>query len=274
MTYKEKLKGFPTIHYPNLIEFADRREYMCQQFFKYGITKTKFLVTDRFDKIKHNYNIIDSADLIAHGHPGNIVSYITLLKDWYDTTSEEYAIFCDDDMDLMSMDYWNFTWEEFVNSLPKDWECIQLVRIEDREYGTDLICGLEQKAELSIRERLWNDWGTAFLAKRSYVKKILERHLVDDNTIRIDVISVEHDYSYFFWPLIENVIFRGLGKVYNFPLFLHSLQFESFSKYLYEHLPDSELKMLAYKNIRSRELYENFWVNNAKNMTLRDMGFL
>ena len=43
-----------------------------------------------------------------------------------DKEEEEYAIFVDDDTDISTIDYWSFTWDEFVANLPKNWECVQL----------------------------------------------------------------------------------------------------------------------------------------------------
>jgi hypothetical protein len=261
MTYEEKLEGFPTVHYPSLIEFPERREFMTSQFEKYGIKKTKLLLTDRYEKIKHQYTLIDQEDLITHGHPGNIISYITLLKDWYDNSDEEYAIFCDDDMDFMSIDYWSFTWKEFISSLPKDWECIQLVRIQEWLKGHMMIYGQRQTPSLTIREQEWCDYGTALLVKKSYAKKILDRHYINNNTIETTVRGRPGEVR-FFWPLIENVLFKNLGKVYNFPLFIEKCAFESFlKKQIGGKISDQTWNAKRYPHTRSREIYENMWKN-------------
>ena len=34
-------------------------------------------------------------------------------------------------LSLKTVNYWNFTWNEFVSSLPEDWDCVQLLLIRD-----------------------------------------------------------------------------------------------------------------------------------------------
>ena len=273
MTYEEKLEGFPTVHYPSLIEFPERREFMTTQFEKYGIKKTKLLLTDRYEKIKHKYTFIDPEDLITHGHPGNIISYITLLKDWYDNSDEEYAIFCDDDMDFMSIDYWTFTWKEFVSALPSDWECIQLVRIQEWLKGYMMIYGEQKTPSLTIREQEWCDYGTALLVKKSYAKKILDRHYINHNTIEVTVRGLGRPGECaFYWPLIENVLFKNLGKVYNFPMFVEKCDFESFlKKHFSSEMSDLTWQHTRYPHRRSREIYENMWKNYGLLSNLTEM---
>lgn len=263
--YQEKTEGFPVVHYPSLIEFPERRKFMNRQLDKYGINKSKLLLTDRYENIKQSYEVTAASDKhLAHGHPGNAISYLTLIKDWYETSQEEYGFFCDDDIDFSTIEHWDFTWKEFVASLPKDWECVQLIRIEEWEsVGKDIeflnVYGEKLNTSLTIRERKWCDFGTAFILKKSYAKKILERHYINEKTIKIIV----DDGNFSYWPIIENILFKNLGKVYNFPLFLEDLYFESFLK-KDSLLSETEWDRVRYPHTRSRKVYENLW--NAHTM--------
>lgn len=219
---KSKLENFPSVNYPSLRECPERRAFMQSQFDKYGITNTNCYLTDRYEKIKDQYTIHSA---IPHeGYmPGITLSFLTLIKNWYDKNEEEYAIFCDDDTEFLSIDYWTFTWDEFVNNLPEDWECVQLFRVKHWMGASGSYVVGDWAIEipkLQLREKMWDDWGTTFLLKRSYAKKILDRHYISPIEYSFDVPCPIWQHLY---PLPENILYRYLGKVYNFPLFAEKL---------------------------------------------------
>ena len=105
------------------------------------------------------------------------------------------------------MNYWNFTWEEFVNNLPSDWECVQLSWIRPSNKNIEL------------RQRLIDDWGAAaYLIKRDYAKKIIDSYYVDENEFNLDIKNTN------FIPIVENIVFAGLGVVYNIPIFVEDVK--------------------------------------------------
>ena len=261
MTNEEKLDGFPTVHYPSLLECRDRQLFMTQQFKKYGLTKTKLFLTDRYNVIKDQYELRGESSL-HYVQPGNIVSYITLIKEWYDTSEEEYAIFCDDDMEFFSVDYWRFTWKEFVSALPSDWECIHLIRIEEWKPGSNIINGVQVVPSLDVIPRKWDHWGTAVLITKEYAKKILDRHYIDDRVINYDVPNPGN--SGYVWSCIENVLLAGLGTVYSFPIFIECTNFSSFG---YSEDKDFiEWNKYRYYHIKSSVTYRDLWASNAKQL--------
>ena len=278
MIYQEKLNGLPTIHYPSLIEFPERQEFMQRQFNKFGINKTKLLLTDRYEKIKDKYTLTDPHNFLNPErlmcHPGNVISYVSLIKEWYDTSDEECAIFCDDDMDFISIDYWPFSWREFIDALPKNWQCIQLVRIQEWNGHNDVIYGEQVFPSLQIRRRLWNDWGTALLITKAYAKKILDRHYVSEYVIDIDIIDdpAKHNGDIFYlWPLIENVLFRALDddNVYNFPLLLENNNVTSFLKHRSKTEEDYIISRIPHAV--SRDVYEKLWVGSGSTLKLSNL---
>ena len=103
-------------------------------------------------------------------NPGTIgcaVSHLKAIKKWYDETDESYAFFCEDDLSLETVEYWNFTWEEFVESIPEDADCVQLLCL--RESGSF--------SDFRFRRREWNDWSvTAYIITRDYAEKIIKNH--------------------------------------------------------------------------------------------------
>lgn len=208
----EKLKNFPTVYYLSLEESKERQENLVKQFESHGVTNLVPIVSKRFSESndvvtgKYLYQLND-------GTKGCCVSHLKAIKHWYENTDEPYGFFCEDDISLETVDYWNFTWEEFIEGLPEDAECVQLLVIRNEFHTFDL------------RERYWDDWGaTAYIITRDYAKKIIDHYIVGD-TYNLEVPNSE------IMPLVENILFTNMGKVYAIPLFVEETDFDStFSK--------------------------------------------
>jgi len=249
-----KLINFPAVHYITLYDNNERIEYMNTQLTKYGIRHQAHL-NHRYSEFKHTINIVwptpfaSNDEFKNYSHPGTIISYLTAMKNWYETTDEEYAIFCDDDTSFESIDYWNFTWQEFVDNLPSDWECIHLIRINNWNVG---LLNNRVKFEipsLQLRIKEWDDFGAAGLFKREYVKKILDRHWIDSLNFNFTIINMQ-DTSRFYYALIENALFSGIcNNVYNVPLLLENPTLAT----------TMDVHRMSYSHDRSYEYFSTLW---------------
>lgn len=200
-----KLNGIPTINCISLEESIERRNSLQEQFKKYNINKINFLISPRHEncsdkvtgKVVHTLN---------SGTTGCCISHIKNIKQWLEITDEPYGFFCEDDLSLETVQYWNKDWSETIATLPEDWECIQLLTIRPDNLS------------LTLRERCWNDWSaTAYILKREYAQKIVNLYLKEDN-FNLELPSPDE----YIQPLIENLIFRT-GKTYTLPLFVESI---------------------------------------------------
>jgi len=240
----KRMKNFPKGIFMTLEESTDRQENVRNQFDVYNV-QIEPLVSKRFsesdDKVqgKYLYELND-------GTTGCAISHIKAIKRWYESTTEDYGFFCEDDISLETVQYWNFTWTEFMNSLPKDWDAIQLLTIRN-DFET-----------FGIRERYWNDWGaTAYIITRDYAKKLLEYYIKDD-VYNLEVPNVE------VMPLVESLLFLP-GKTYVAPLFIEEVEFDStFSK---EQDDDVNIGQKRDHYHASRSVLE-WWKNTGKNTTL------
>lgn len=219
-----KVANFPTVNYITLYENVPRMEFMNEQLARYGIRYMVWL-NHRYTTFQHKINLVwpeiipeETEIFRGFSHPGTVISYLTAMRNWYDTTNEECAIFCDDDMSFESIDHWSFTWQEFVDQLPKNWECVQLVRINNWSPGL-INNGIKSEVPtLTMRVREWSDFGGAGLFKRAYVKKILDRHWIDPLNFNFQ-IPYNDGSDMFYYATIENVLFTNLDStVYNIPL--------------------------------------------------------
>ena len=113
-----------------------------------------------------------------------------MIQNWYNKTDESYGFFCEDDLCLDTIQYWNFTWEEFIESLPENWDCVQL-----------LCCG-PNLDEIKFRKRHWDDFSVgAYIVSRKYAKVLIESFIGDDEFI------FEYPDDELWAPLAENLIY-------------------------------------------------------------------
>lgn len=200
-----KLDGLGPVYFISIEESDQRREYLQKQFSKYNISNLIPNIFKRYHEYNHNLVGTFVCDLHENSK-GPVTSHIKAIKNWYDSTNEDYAFFCEDDISLESVNYWNFTWKEFLASLPEDWGCVQLTWI--RPYVTDI----------KFRERLPDDWNAAaYLIKRTYAKKLIDNYYIDNNSFNLEIQNTN------LIPIVENILFTNLGKVYNIPVFLEEV---------------------------------------------------
>lgn len=199
----EKLKNFPYVYYVSLEESIERQKILHEQFSEYGIDDIIPILSKRFsecnDKVKG-----EMLHILDGGTTGCVISHLKAIQKWYEEKDDDYAFFCEDDLSLETVKCWNFTWDEFIKILPDDTECVQLATVRP-SYDS-----------VHFRERSMYDWSaTAYIITRDYARKILERHVHGD----------EYDLTITgtnFYPMSENVLFYGLGKVYTVELFVEN----------------------------------------------------
>lgn len=232
-----KLNGFPSVYYVSLEESLDRRMELQEQFKKYNITPNA-IISKRYED---SDDIITGiyVDSLNGGTKGCCVSHLKAIKKWYEDTNETYGFFCEDDLSLETVDHWGFTWEEFMETVPNDAECIQLFTIRG-EYKT-----------FGLRERLWDDWGaTAYIIRRDYAKKIIETFVKNESyNLEIPNKTV--------MPLIENILFHSVGKCYTIPMFVENIKFDSTFVGKDDDVKDGH----KTNHKKSRDLVLNYWKN-------------
>lgn len=236
----KKLEYFPSVNCVSLEECEDRRSALISQFNLYGI-EPKFLISKRYSE--SNDEIIGKyLHSLNDGTKGCCVSHLKMIKEWYDTTNEEYAFFCEDDLSLETIEYWNFTWEEFLEKIPDDVQCVQLLTIRN-DYDT-----------FEIRPRNWDDWGaTAYILTREGAKKIIDTY-IRGNTYILEIPNLD------IMPLIENIIFASVINTYTFPLFVENISFNS----TFENVDDDVKNGQKNNHKIAHDIVLNMWKSRKK----------
>lgn len=240
MDNESKLKGFPSVNYISLEESKIRQQNLKSQFNEYGIHDLNPLISKRFDECD---DIVSGpcVDILDSGTKGCVVSHIKMIKKWIDQNNgEKYGFFCEDDLSLESVNYWNFTWEDFIENLPEDAECVQLYCIRDYQRP------------VKFEERSTSDWSvTAYILTREYAQKIVDQYYVSENQYNLTVFDTG------WYPMPENVIFYGHGKVYAVNLFLEDTQLQTTFGAVNSGVKENHIESYNYNF--------NWWRENGNN---------
>lgn len=245
-TEMNNLENFPPVYYVTLEDCVDRQKLIEDEFGRYGITPTAMIskrYADSDDKVtgKYLYQLTGPTQ-------GCIVSHLKAIKHWYETSDSDYAFFCEDDLSLKTVDYWNFKWEEFIERLPEDCECVQLMAIRGDFDG------------VYFRDRKWDDWSeTAYIMTREYARKLIDSYCIGD-TFHLELKGQN------VMPIGENILFTDVGRVYTFPMFVENVEVPT------TDVNDLELEDGQKPNhVYASEYVHNWWKNNGKHVTIEEL---
>ena len=202
-----KLKNFGPLYYINL-DGQPERDAAMQSMCKYWeLNPTRI---SAFDGRNNSLNHIleGSHDIgISSGEVGCVTSHLKAIKQWYETTDTPYAIFAEDDVSFDTARFWKFTWDEFVEKLPYDWDVVQLAIINPGVVYA------------SMHARWVNDFSTAcFMITRHHAKKLIDHHCVGDK-FRLDQGVKPR-------PVADDLIYN-CGRTYAIPLFHYKIEMGS-----------------------------------------------
>lgn len=210
-----KLKSVPRFNIVSTKGSENRIQYIQGNIEKYSLSnRTKHYIFERYVKGTYNLhwgnlNPDHWSDFVI----GCFTSHMLILKDWYENTDEPYTVVFEDDVSFDPVFYWNFDWQEFINFLPGNWQCVQLCRV--REWFNRFSVG--------IRNRCWCDWSSAaYVVSRNHVKNLLE-HYVLENGFNMKYAGEDKDRraEWTIIPTADVLLYTsfGHGGVYSIPLF-------------------------------------------------------
>jgi len=202
-----KLKNFGPLYYINLDEQPERDAAMQSMCKYWELNPTRISAFDGRNS-SLNHILEGSHDIgISSGEVGCVTSHLKAIKQWYETTDTPYAIFAEDDVSFDTARFWKFTWDEFVEKLPYDWDVVQLAIINPGVvYAT-------------MHARWVNDFSTAcFMVTRHHAKKLIDHHCVGDK-FRLDQGVKPR-------PVADDLIYN-CGRTYAIPLFHYKIEMGS-----------------------------------------------
>lgn len=200
-----KLDGFGPVYVVNMERSSDRKQYIQDHFEKYGVSNYTFIkaIDGSQEDVLELLNNTINESIISKGETACTISHLKAIEQWLEESESEYAVIVEDDVSFETVDYWNFTWKEFFDSVNQKYDILQLAIINNFIVNN----------RLHLREHL--DWSAAaYLIKRPYAEKLIKKHKINDKytfstTSRYDCLS-------------EGAIL-GKSLCYSIPLFTYSI---------------------------------------------------
>jgi GR25 family glycosyltransferase involved in LPS biosynthesis len=228
-----KLEGLEPLYVINMKKSTDRKDYIQDHFKKYQIFNYSFVEgidgsQENLDELINNLNELNvSKNEISCG-----MSHLKAIKHWLDTSDSDYAIIMEDDVSLETSDFWSFTWKDFLNSVEKKYDILQLAITNNFTINP----------RLHLRESM--DWCAAvYLIKRSFAEQLVKKYLVGEKY----TFSKSRVFS-----VPEGIVYTG-SLCYSIPLFTYTTEFES----------SLNPKHVATIHTSSREQTLDYWKNNS-----------
>lgn len=167
-TVAEKLTNFGPVYVINLDRRTDRRSTLTQELTDSGVSNYEFV--SAIDAGAPSFqDLIANKGEISDAEWACTLSHLHTLKYYLDNSTADYAVIVEDDLCFDTVQYWNFTWDEFINSAPTDWEMIQLVVYN----GIDPL-----NVELHER-RFYDQATTAYVIKRDHAQSLVNKFIID-----------------------------------------------------------------------------------------------
>ena len=230
-----KLDGFGPLYIINLKRRTDRHERMMNLIYNNNITDYTFI--DAVDGTENIDYLIDNVEqkheaMARMPEIATTISHIKAIEYWINTSDTEYAIFAEDDLSDETLQYWGWTWKEFISSVDFDYDVLQLCQTQFT------------KIDYKVHKRMRNDYSAGlYILKREHAKGILDRMIYKGkyrvNDHRTNILA---DHT---------VIFGNTDKAYSCGLFTYNTDTIS------DVNPSG-----ASLHKRSRELVLTFWKEN------------
>jgi len=265
----DKLKNFPHIYYTNVDRKVKRRKYMEDQFNSLGLKYTRIEMLscpkdgppkEFLNNLIGNYNSTTSQWI--NWYSSLIFNF---FQEWIQSTEDPYFIFMEDDYDLSLINSWHFTWDEFMNRLPYDWDCIQL--------------GFECPNKISFYlHPTQKEYSLgASLLRREYIEKLLDLHILNgkykfDHTIANSVYinresGIYDNMDYSNTSGGPDYFINQSGACYSIPLIPINPYFAGIS----HQGPFGKLNWKPKMSfVKCYEAYHEWWNNDRDNFTLNE----
>lgn len=246
---KNNLKNCPTIYYISSEKFKNRHKIIDTTLNFYGLNYKSNIFSEEEDK---NTNYCINNFFLNDGDPRpNYVtlSHLKTIKKWLDESNDDIAFFIEDDISFETVEYWNFTIEDFIKIIPQNFDGIQLHII--KENGDDFNF---KKPEI----RKLNDWSLgAYILKRNYAKKLIE-YYINDNFYNLILPHPYSDYQ----SIPEYIIYLP-GLFYSFPLFVENVNVETTFNHLQTNIEIKNNIIQKANHYSSYEKVIKFWKTNS-----------
>lgn len=240
-TIKKKIKGFGPVYWINLDSDVERKEKAEELFKYYDISNVRI---SGFDGRKNDLSVYLEGGIphsMNAGEVGCTLSHLKALRYFLEETDEDIAIICEDDIVFDTVEFWPFNWKLFMESLPYDWDCLQL-----SVTATGNLVG-------NLHPRILTNFCTVCnVFTRRYAQKLSDLHF------RGDKYKIDNGVK----PraVADEILFNA-GKTYSMPLFVYRHDFHS-------NIHQDHVEAFHKKNV---EAISKFWKENGYQIPISNL---
>lgn len=235
-----KLKGFAPVYVINLESRTDRLDYIKNELEENNITD--YEIIKAIDGSNFNFDeIIFEKDKLklSNNELGATLSHLKAIEHWLNTSESEYAIIIEDDLSFETVAKWNFTFDEFLKSINKPYDMLQLCIIHNYTINTNL----------HMREM--RDWSAAcYLIKRDRAKELIEKHFIDKKYVLPQNRSA-----------VADSLIYSRCKVLSIPLLTYNMDLDSSIDIEGNIIVKDDIKPSMQSNSKKQTL--DYWNNNG-----------
>ena len=256
MTLHPKLVGIPHIRYLNLDERVDKKDYLENEFKKYGISNYVRISANRYHSTKYNewkkYLLVDQIQNEIK-RISTLINQFQSIIDWYDQNISETCLITEDDLSFYTVNFWPFDWNYLVSRLTYNWDCVQFHIIGERYI----------QMGLTKRTNLNNHSAACYLINRQFANKLKNLYYIDSK------FKFHNNYGYGrSWPNYHyqsaDFIPYEIGLTYSFPIFITNSNF----------LSDSYVNSVNKMARKSDSLVLKWWRDESQKYSLDDLFLL
>lgn len=202
------LEGLPHIYYINLDDRKDKNQYMVQLLTGYNLPYTRISATDGKKSVKPflDGNIPDK---LKQTEIACCISHLRAIREWLTTSDTEVAMFCEDDLSLDTVLYWNSTWKQFMKRVPFYWDILQCCITYHPNHPPVMNIHMHQTTDFSC---------VCYVLHRKYAMKLMDLYWRNE--------TWKLDYDYHVGLTAEELLYRP-GACISIPLFTYTNQFLS-----------------------------------------------
>lgn len=252
----KNLIGIPPIYYFNLDYRKDRKQYIQNQFKKYGITNYFRVPSSRYSVSNFDVwkNVIKTDKIRTKiWYLATLVDRIHGILQWYKSEISETCLIVEDDICFDTVDYWNFDWEIFTSRLPVNWDCIQLHIIG------------EKFVRMNLSKWSRNNHSTGcMLINRSFAERLSKLYFIDGKFAFYSNYGYSEKWPEYHYQSVDFVMYQ-VGITYSIPLLVTNYNFIS------DGYRNGNINQMS-KN--TDIVVENWWKNNSSKYSLDDLFYL
>ena len=234
-----KLEGFDPIYIINLESRNDRLDYIKKEFESHRLID--YTVIPACDGETFNFEdiVFEKEKLeLSSNELGATISHLKTIEYWLNNSDSDYAIIVEDDLSLETVQYWNFTFKDFLESINKQYDILQLCIIHNYKINP----------RLHMRET--RDWSAAcYLIKRDRAKSLIAKHFIDGKYVLPQNRSA----------VADTVLYSG-AKTLSIPLFTYNMKLESSINIEFNKTAEETGKFNAHRDSKEQTL--DYWRNN------------